>query len=76
MSQFRTADLSLAATLLNEKYRLLDLDRSSQNVEFIFEESEKLPTTVASYWRDELMCPAQSLLASLKRAKRILHDYR
>ncbi|MFH0770229.1 MAG: DUF5659 domain-containing protein [Candidatus Peregrinibacteria bacterium] len=74
MESFRTHDLALVATLLYEKHHLLDLDRNKPSVEFIFEDSPKLQDTIARYWKDELLCPAQSLLASLRKAKHILYD--
>jgi hypothetical protein len=76
MQHFRTHDLSLAAALLHEKCRLIDLDRSAIKVQFLFEDSMQLQEVVSRYWRDDLLCPAQSLLASFRKAKHILHDYR
>jgi len=75
MDAFRTHDLPLAATLLHEKYRLLDLDRTSPTVKFIFEDSEDLRGTVDRFFRNDLLCPAQSLLASLRQAKHVLYDH-
>lgn len=72
--EFRTHDLSLAATLLYEQCFLVDLDRSHLQAEFIFEDTEKLREIVANYWRDQLPYPAQDLFASLKKAKHILYD--
>ena len=76
MTYFRTHDLPLAATLLHEKHRLLDLDRSRPSVEFLFEDSDSLKETVDRYLRNDLLCPAQSLLASLRQAKHVLYDHR
>jgi len=73
---FRTSDLPLVSVLLYERCKLLSLDREQPRTEFVFENSQKLQQLVAQYWTDDLMCPAQSLLASFKRAKHILHDYR
>ncbi len=75
MQEFRTHDLSLAATLLNEKCHLLDVDRSQSRTAFVFDDTDHLRTAVDQYWRDTLLCPAQSLLASLRKAKHILYDY-
>jgi len=74
-SAFRTQDLSLTAALLHKGQRLEELDRSGRNTVFLFQDSPELQEIVAQYWRDELLCPAQSLLSSLKRAKHILYDY-
>lgn len=72
---FRSHDLPTAAVLLHRQCRFLGLDRSDQRrVAFVFEDSEKLRQTLDQYWRDELLCPAQSLLADFKRAKHILFD--
>ena len=75
MSQFRTSNLALAATLLHQKCRLIELARSPTKTEFIFEDSPALHETVRGYWQDDLLLPAQSLLASLRRAKHVLLDY-
>lgn len=75
MDTFRTHDLALAATLLHEKHHLLSLDRSSPSVDFVFEDAPQLRETVDRYWRDDLLCSAQSLLASLRKAKHILYDF-
>lgn len=72
--EFRTTDMSLAATILHENCGFLSVDRTQHRAEFVFEDSEKLRDLVTQYWRNELMCPAQSLLASLKRTKHILYD--
>jgi hypothetical protein len=75
MQDFRTSDLSLATALLFKQFRLKQLDRSNPSrCEFVFEDSKELQQAIAAYWSDELMCPAQSLLASLKRTKHILYD--
>jgi hypothetical protein len=71
---YRTANISLASVLLHEKYALVELDRSNARAEFVFEDSEELRRAVKSYWKDELMCPAQSLFAAFRRAKNILYD--
>lgn len=76
MSSFSTHDLSLAATLLFEKCYLLDVDRSSSQVEFIFEDSEQIREIVTRYLRDQLPYPVHGLFAAYKRAKKILHDTR
>ncbi len=75
MSTYRTTDLSLAATLLQQGHTLIELDKSSYRAEFVFEDCNELHESVAGYWSDELHCPAQSLLTSLKRAKHILYGY-
>lgn len=75
MAVFRTSDLCLAAALLHENFRLVGLDRqNSKQASFIFEKSAKLEQTVSAFWKDTLLCPAQSLLASLRKAKHILYD--
>ena len=75
MREFRTTDLGIAATLLHEKYHLVDLDRTKSSVEFVFEDSDELQDSIAKYWKDELACPAQSLLSSFRKAKRLLYDF-
>lgn len=72
---YGVSDIGLAATLLNEKEKLLGLDRSKPRVEFLFEDTAALRDIVQRYWSDDLFCPAQSLLLSFKRAKHILHDF-
>jgi len=74
MNEFRTSELGLSATLLHEKHRLKGLDRSKPSVEFVFEDSPEIRKTVEQYWLDELLCPAQSLLTSLRKTKRLLYD--
>jgi len=74
MQNFYTHHLALAATLLNEKVPFLGLDRSAAKVEFVFEDSQRLQEILDRYWRDELLCPAQSLLSSFRRAKHLLYD--
>jgi len=77
MNHFRTKDIALSAALLHQKCRFVSIDRTqSKSAEFVFEGSEELREIVDQYWRDELMCPAQSLLAAFKRAKHILYDYK
>ena len=73
--EFRTKDIGIVATLLEEKYHLIDLDRTKSSVEFIFEDSDALQRTLGMYLRDELRLPAQSLLLSFRKAKRLLYDY-
>ncbi len=73
--EFRTTDIATAAALLQEKHRLIDLDRTKPSVEFIFEDSEDLQHTLGMFLKDELECPAQSLLLSFRKAKRLLYDY-
>lgn len=75
MQLFSTSDLALAATLLHKNYTLHGLNRASRRVEFQFEDTDELRDTVDRYWRNDLHCPAQALLASLKQAKHILYDY-
>ncbi len=75
MEEFRTKDIGIAAALMEEKHRLIDLDRSNPSVEFIFEDSDDLQDTLGMYLGDELKCPAQSLLLSFRKAKRLLYDY-
>lgn len=73
-AEFRTRDLALAATLLHEDKSFIAVDRSRPRAEFVFADSENLREIVRQYWTHELICPAQSLLASLKRAKHLLYD--
>ena len=73
--EFRTKDISITAALLQERHHLIDLDRTKPSVEFIFEDSDELQHTLGMYLRDELKCPAQSLLLSFRKAKRLLYDY-
>lgn len=77
MQDFRTHDLPIATVLLHKDCRFLGLDRSSdpKRVVFLFEDSEKLQRILQEYWRDDLLCRAQSLLADFKRAKHILFDH-
>lgn len=76
MQDYRTHDLPTAAVLLYKQCRLKTLDRSDpRRVVFVFEESPELQVTLRAYWNDTLLCPAQSLLTSLKRAKHILYDF-
>jgi hypothetical protein len=72
--EFRTTDLALATALLHEDCGFLAIDRTGHRAEFIFEESRKLQEAIAQYWSNNLMCSAQSLLATHKRAKHILYD--
>lgn len=78
MQDFRTHDLPTVAVLLHKQYKLRTLDRSdpSGKVIFVFEDSDKLQQTLRAYWSDSLLCPAQSLLSCLKRAKHILYDFK
>ena len=73
-TQFRTRDLALAATLLHEDRSFITVDRSKPRAEFVFADSEHLREIVRRYWTHELHCPAQPLLAALKRAKHLLYD--
>lgn len=76
MQHFRTPDLATVAVLLYKDCRLVTLDRTDkQRAVFVFEESPELQKILQAYWSGELVCPAQSLLASLKRAKHILYDF-
>lgn len=76
MQNFRTHDIQIAAVLLHENCRFLGVDRSDpKQIAFIFEDSEKLVRTLEHYWQNDLLCPAQSLLATFKRAKHILFDH-
>ncbi len=69
-------DLATIAVLLHKQCKLRRLDRSNpKKIAFIFEDSPELQKILTDYWSDTLLCPAQSLLASLKRAKHILYDY-
>jgi hypothetical protein len=74
MDQFRTHEISIVAVLLFEKCFLLDIDRSSPQVEFVFENSDKVRGVVTRYMRDQLPYPAPGLFAALRRAKKILYD--
>lgn len=78
MQDFRTHDLPTIAVLLHKQCRLLTLDRSDPagKVVFVFEDSDTLRRILEDYWSDTLLCPAQSLLSCLKRAKHILYDYK
>ena len=73
---FSTSDTQLAAVLLLENGKFTGLDRSKLRVEFLFEDTPALHDVIERYWSNELLCPAQSLLLSFKRAKNILHDYK
>lgn len=73
-AEFRTHDLALAATLLHEARSFIAVDRSKPRAEFVFVDSEDLHEIVRQYWTHELRCPAQPLLAALKRAKHLLYD--
>ena len=77
MQDFRTHDLPTVAVLLHKQCKLRTLDRSdpSGKVVFVFEDTGELQQIMRAYWNDSLMCPAQSLLACLKRAKHILYDF-
>jgi hypothetical protein len=77
MQDFRTHDLPTIAVLLHKQCKLRTLDRSdpSGKVIFVFEDSDDLQKILRAYWTDSLLCPAQSLLTSLKRAKHILYDF-
>ncbi|MDD4628258.1 MAG: DUF5659 domain-containing protein [Candidatus Peribacteraceae bacterium] len=76
MQDFRTPDLPTATVLLHKNCRFLGLDRADpKRAVFVFEDSEKLQRILREYWRDELLCPAQSLLSDFKRAKHILFDH-
>lgn len=76
MQDFRTPDLLLSSALLHERCNLLGLDRTDpQRCEFVFEDSGRLRDIVEQYWRNELLCPARSLLAASKEAKHILYDF-
>lgn len=77
MQHYHTHDIQLAAVLLHKQCRLVELDRlDPKRSVFVFEDSPDLQEIVVSYWRDDLLCPAQSLLAAYKRAKHILYDYK
>ena len=69
------SDIGLIAAILHEDGKLIGVDRSKSRVEFLFEDTPALRDVVQRYWSNELVCPAQSLLLSFKRAKHILHDY-
>ena len=71
---FRTGELPLVSVLLHEGFRVKELDRSKRSVEFIFEDSTELQDVIRKYWRNELLCPALSLLSSFKQAKHLLYD--
>lgn len=76
MQDYRTHDLPTAAVLLHKQCKLLTIDRTEPHrVIFVFEQSPDLQQILQAYWSDTLMCPAQSLLTSLKRAKHILYDF-
>lgn len=75
MKTYQSHDLPLIATLLHEGCNLLDVDRSQHRAEFIFEDTPELRSVVDEYMCGTLMCPAHSLLGSLRRAKHILYDY-
>lgn len=77
MQDYRTHDLPTIAVLLHKQCKLRTLDRSdpSGKVIFVFEDSDDLQKILRAYWTDSLLCPAQSLLTSLKRAKHILYDF-
>ncbi len=74
-NSYATHDISLVAALLHEGARFITVDRANVRAEFIFDDTLEIRETVRKYWSNELLCPAQSLLLSLKRAKHILHDY-
>lgn len=71
---FHTRDLALAAAIIHEENSFIGIDRSKQRAEFIFNDSDNLRAVVQRYWRNELLCPAQSLLAALRRVKQLLYD--
>lgn len=77
MQDFRTQDIQIATVLLHTNCRFLGLDRTTdpKRAAFIFEDSERLQRLIREYWRDDLLCKAQSLLADFKRAKHILFDF-
>lgn len=76
MQDFHTQDIQIAAVLLHTNCRFLGLDRTDpKRAAFIFEDSERLQRLIREYWRDDLLCKAQSLLVDFKRAKHILFDF-
>jgi hypothetical protein len=75
MATLSLSDIGLVASILHERGQIVGLDRSHSRVEFLFEDSPALREIIRKYWSDELLCPAQALLISFKRAKHILHDY-
>jgi hypothetical protein len=75
MASFSVSDIGLVASLFHERGQFIGLDRTHSRVEFLFEDTPALREIVRKYWNDELLCSAQSLLLSFKRAKHILHDY-
>lgn len=75
MATLSVSDLGLISVILHEHGKLLGIDRSKKRVEFIFEDTPELQEIVRQFFSNELLCPAQSLLLSFRRAKQILHDY-
>lgn len=76
MPHWNSHEIGLVAAVLHEGGRLITVDRSDKRAEFVFEDTPELREVVRKYWSNELLCPAQSLLLSFRRAKHILHDYR
>lgn len=74
MKHFKTHQLALAATLLHKGFHLSGVERDSRQAEFVFDDSKELRETVDKYWKNDLLCPAQSLLTSFRQAKHILYD--
>ena len=74
---FEISDISLTATLLCLGFSIKDINRSNpKRVVFVFEDSAEIQKIISEYQKDEVVCPAQSLLSALKRAKHILYDYK
>lgn len=69
-------DIGQVATLLCLGFTFKEVDRSNpKQVVFVFEDSDEIREVLSEYQRDAVVCPAQSLLSALKRAKHILYDY-
>ncbi len=71
---FATSDFYLAALLMANRLRIVELDRSNpRRVRFVFEDSPIRKCLVVEFLNSEATVNAQAFIAAIRHLKRILY---
>lgn len=66
---YKTTDIYLAAALLVNGAKLVDIDRAGRNVVFELESEGDIKGMINSHMNDELMVPAKSYKITIQELK-------
>lgn len=71
---YRTTDLGLVATLRLLGFTIVDMERHSGQIIFVFKTSKKLDGVINDFWNKKLMVEPLSLVNSLKDTKSLIYQ--